>query len=324
MTSIATYRGPIDANELGCTLMHEHVFVVSHELAANYPEFLGWDPDVAIANAVARLEELRTHGIDSIVDLTVLGLGRHPTLVQAVAEQTPINIIGATGMYVLRDAPSYLWLRGPGLLFDEPDPLIKLFIDDLTTGMASSGVRAGMLKCAIGTAGLTTDVRRVLRAVAIAHLETGAPITAHTDARSRSGLELQRALREEGVDLTRVVIGHSGDTTDLDYLQELIDRGSYLGMDRFGFDLLGSVHDRVAVVVELCRRGHADRMVLSHDAVCHHDGFHADSMRRVMPNYEFCHISRDVLPALREAGVSDEDLRQMMVLTPAAILSSRS
>ena len=94
------------------------------------------------------------------------------------------------------------------------------------------------------------------------------PISTHTHARKQVGLDQQRIFAEEGVDLSRVVIGHSGDTTDLDYLEELIADGSYLGMDRFGIDSILSFEDRVNTVAEMCRRGHADKMVLSHDAAC--------------------------------------------------------
>ncbi len=95
----------------------------------------------------------------------------------------------------------------------------------------------------------------MLRAVAQAHRQTGVPISTHTHARSRRGLEQQRIFREEGVDLSRVVIGHSGDTTEIDYLEELIANGSYLGMDRFGIDTILSFEDRVDTVARLCERG---------------------------------------------------------------------
>jgi phosphotriesterase-related protein len=159
-------------------------------------------------------------------------------------------------------------------------------------------------------------VERVLRAVAQAHRATGAPITTHTQAASRRGLEQQKIFAEEGVDLTRVVIGHSGDTDDLDYLEELIANGSLLGMDRFGIDGLLTTDKRVAVIAELCRRGYADRMVLSHDASCYLDWIPGELPFANMPNWHYLHISHDVLPMLRANGVSDEDIDTMLVDNP--------
>ena len=122
-------------------------------------------------------------------------------------------------------------------------PMVEMFVRDITEGIAGTGVKAAILKCATDEPGLTPGVERVLRAVAVAHRATGVPISTHTHARTRRGLEQQRVFAEEGVDLGRVIIGHSGDTTDLDYLKELIAAGSYIGMDRFGLDnILGFEH----------------------------------------------------------------------------------
>ena len=163
---------------------------------------------------------------------------------------------------------------------------------------------------------MTPGVERVMRAVAQAHVRTGAPITVHTNPHTRSGLEAQRVLREEGVDLTKVVIGHSGDTTDLDYLAELADAGSLLGMDRFGLDVLLPFEDRVRTVVDLVERGYAEKIVLAHDASCFIDWFDPEAKRQVVPKWNFRHISEDVLPALRDGGVSDHDIETMLVANP--------
>ena len=149
--------------------------------------------------------------------------------------------------------------------------MVDMFVRDITEGIADTGIKAAVLKCATDRPGVTPGVERVLRAVAQAHRATGAPITTHTQAATHRGLEQQKIFAEEGVDLSRVVIGHSGDTDDLGYLEELIANGSLLGMDRFGIDGLLSTEKRVAVIAELCRRGYAERMVLSHDASCYLD-----------------------------------------------------
>lgn len=314
MTSVPTVTGTVESAELGRVLVHEHVFVVNEEYRENFQG--DWDEEGKIADAVRDLNELKGLGIDTILDPTVLGLGRYIPRIQKIAAQTDLNIVVATGVYTYNEIPFQFHYSGPGLLFDVPEPMTELFVKDLTEGIADTGVRAGFLKCAIEEQGMTPGVERVMRAVAQAHVRTGAPITVHTNPHTRSGLEAQRVLREEGVDLTKVVIGHSGDTTDLDYLAELADAGSLLGMDRFGLDVLLPFEDRVRTVVDLVERGYAEKIVLAHDASCFIDWFDPEAKRQVVPKWNFRHISEDVLPALRDGGVSDDDIETMLVANP--------
>jgi len=320
--AVETYRGAVDGADLGITLMHEHVFVVDPELVLNHRWYAEWDQDAAVASAAARLEALARTGVGTLVDMTVLGLGRMPELVARVAAQTRLHIVAATGVYTLESLPLYLRLRGPGAVFDEDEPMVAMFVRDLTVGMGDSGVRAAVLKCVTDRLGVTPGVERAVRAVARAHAATGAPISTHTHARRHTGLDQQRILAEEGVDLERVVIGHSGDTDDVDYLLRLLDAGSYLGMDRFGLDWFLPTKRRVAVVAELCRRGYADRLVLSHDAACHNDAFRAADMTKAAPDHHHRFLLDSVVPMLREAGVSPADLDRMLVENPRRILAN--
>ena len=322
MPQVNTVRGPVDVDSLGPTLMHEHIFVLSAEIMQNHPEI--WNEDERIEDAVAKLDELKAAGIDTILDPTVIGLGRYIPRIQKVCARTRLNVIVATGMYTYNDIPFYFHYRGPGALLQGPEPMVEMFVHDIEEGITDTGVKAAVLKCATDAYGVTPGVERVLRACAQAHRRTGVPITTHTDVHNRSGLEQQRIFREEGVDLSRVIIGHSGDSADLDYLQQLIDNGSYIGMDRFGLDIFLPTEQRVDTIVELCRRGHADRMVLAHDASCWLDWVQpiSDELRQAMsPNWHYLHISNDVLPMLRERGVSDDQVDQMLVRNPRDIFS---
>jgi len=314
LTSVQTATGSIDSSELGKTLIHEHVFVLGAEYQNNYQE--GWDEDEKIADAVAQLDELKRLGIDTIMDPTVLGLGRYVPRIQRIAAQTELNVVLATGLYTYNEIPFQFHYTGPGLLFDVAEPLTEYFVKDLTEGIADTGVRAAFLKCAIEEQGLTPGVERVMRAVGQAHVQTGAPITVHTNPHTQSGLVAQRVLKEEGVDLSKVVIGHSGDTTDVDYLCQLADAGSMLGMDRFGLDVLLPFDDRIATIVELVRRGYVDSIGLAHDASCFIDWFDPDLKTQTVPNWNFRHISQDVIPTLLKAGLSEADVETILVTNP--------
>ena len=322
MSQVQTVKGPIDTEQLGWTLMHEHILVLSTEIAQNYDT--GWDEEREVTNAITRLRELKAEGIDSIVDLTVIGLGRYLPRIQRIAAEVDLNIVVATGLYIYHAVPHYFHFRGPGTILDGPELMVDMFVHDIEEGIGETGVRAAILKCATDEPGVTHDVERVLRAVAQAHRATGVPISTHTHARSRQGLGQQRVFKEEGVDLSRVVIGHSGDTTDIDYLEELIGNGSYIGMDRFGIDVILPFEERVETVAQMVARGHADHMVISHDAACVNDWLDTDVVNETMPRWHYKHCTRDVFPALKERGVTEEQLRQMLVDNPRHIFDRQA
>jgi len=303
-------------------LMHEHVFVISPEMKDNVPEEWG-DEDKRVTDAAKRLQELKDSGIDAILDPTALGLGRYIPRIGTVAAQIDLKILVATGLYTFNELPHYWGARAAGSGPNGTDPMVNLFVKDITEGIAGTGIKAAVIKCATDKPGMTEGVERVLRACAQAHRATGAPITTHTDAASRRGLEQQEIFRSEGVDLTRVVIGHSGDSEDLGYLEQLIENGSILGMDRFGIDGLLTTEKRVRVIADLCDRGYADRMVLSHDASCYLDWIPGEIPPAYMPNWHYLHISRDVIPALLEAGVTEAQVDTMLVDTPRRFLENR-
>lgn len=318
MSTVETVTGPVELDHIGPTLMHEHVFVLNTEILQNYGEY--WETEERIADAVTKLTALYERGVRTIVDPTVIGLGRYLPWVQQVAAQVELNIVAATGLYTYDDVPFFFHHRG--VVFDNDDePMVRHFVRDITDGIADTGVKAGIIKCATDVKGPTPGVERVLRACARAHRETGVTITTHTDAGTYRGRDQQRIFAEEGVDPSRVVIGHCGDSTDTDYLRELMDNGSTIGMDRFGLDLLLPFEERVATVAALCDQGYADRMVLAHDAACFIDWFDEGLQPVMAPNWHFTHISDDVLPALRERGVTDDQIDQMLVGNPRRLLA---
>jgi phosphotriesterase-related protein len=310
--------GSVDTADLGEVLMHEHIFVLNPDIQQNYPGEWGSE-EQRVADAVEKLTALAGTGVRTIVDPTVIGLGRYIPRIQQIAAQVDVNIVVATGCYTYDDVPFFFHYRGPALNeavgAEVPDPMVDMFVGDIEDGIAGTGVKAGVLKCAIDHQGMTPGVERVMRAVAKAHLRTGVPITVHTHPGSQQGLAVQKVLADEGVDPRRVVLGHSGDTTDADHLSELADAGFVLGMDRFGINLDTTFEARADIVVEMCRRGYAESMVLSQDASCYIDWIEPEVMA-LLPQWRYTHIHEEVLPYLREHGVTDEQIRTMLVDNP--------
>jgi phosphotriesterase-related protein len=314
VSTVQTVRGPVDTADLGTTLMHEHVFVLTADSQNQWSD--EWDEEAKVAEAVTTLTELVASGVRTIVDPTVDGLGRDVARIARINAQVPdLNILVATGVYTYTEVPHFFAHRGPGALPDLPEPMVDLFVRDITEGIQGTGIRAAFLKCAIDHQGLTAGVERVLRACAKAQLQTGVPLMVHTHPGSQTGLAVQKVLADEGVPSASVLLAHSGDSTDADHLQSLAEAGFLLGMDRFGIDLTLDFDSRVGIVVELARRGLAGSMVLAQDASCYIDWIQPDLLP-LMPNWHYLHVQRDVVPALLERGVTQDQVDQMLVGNP--------
>jgi phosphotriesterase-related protein len=311
MPTVETARGPIDTAQLGPTLMHEHIVTRSPGVQENWPHL--WDREAILALAERKLADLHGRGIRTIVDLTTVDLGRDIQLIGEVARRSPVHIVVATGVW---------WMPQRYFSVHGIDDVAALFIRDITRGIGDSGVKAAIIKCATDTAGVTPVIENILRASARAQRATGVPISTHTWAAGRVGEVQQAIFAQEGVDLRRVVIGHSGDSDDLGYLRGLMERGSTIGMDRFGLEHFLPTNTRVEVLARLCAEGHAGQMVLSHDANCWSDMLSEEAKRRTRPRWHYTHISDDILPALRKAGVTEDQIDQMLVRNPRAILAA--
>jgi phosphotriesterase-related protein len=319
MPFVETVIGPVPADSLGLTLTHEHIVLLDAEVEINR---LGrWRDDTEIPAASQALREAKAAGVDTIVDLTAIGMGRNVPRVARIAAGTGVTVVVATGIYTFDVMPRFFRVRGPGTRNGGPEPIEAFFVREITEGIAGTSIRAAVIKCTTDEAGITDDIRKILRAAARAHRRTGVPISTHTDAGTYRGRDQQRLFRDEGVDLSRVVIGHCGDSTDLGYLTELMDAGSYIGMDRFGYDERLPAGLRIDTVVELVRRGYAERLLLSHDATCYSDSLEPATRLRLWPNCSHSYISQSVLPELLQRGVSQADVDQMMIRNPAAILA---
>jgi phosphotriesterase-related protein len=327
MTRIPTVSGEIGVDQLGTTLMHEHVFIRTPELQEAFPGFMGWDEEAAVADAREKLTALKRSGIDTIVDMTAPGLGRQVQRVARAQEGTGLQIIVVTGYYTYTDLPFPMRYNGPGKLFNNsPDDafLVDLFVRDIEEGIEGTDIRAGIVKCCTDQPGVTADIERLIRAVGRTHLRTDVPIMTHSHAKTRRGLDQQRILREEGVDLSRVLIGHSNETGDIDYLVEILDNGSYLGFDRCGLKIDHPLEDQRAALVELCGRGYAGQIVLSHDRHCTSDWFAEDGVVGALPEWNYGFVQGTLIPGLLEDGVTEDQIDQMMQRNPYNFFAARS
>ena len=257
MATVNSVLGPLDTADLGFTLTHEHLFTASAGIQQTFPELFG-DFDKLTEQVEWSLNEAKEGGVKTIVDLSTMDLGRDIRFIADMAQRTGVQIIAATGIW--RDIPRALWMRSP-------DEIAALFVRELSVGIEGTGIKAGIIKVANDMGGVTKEGEIILRAAARAAQQTGVRISTHTYAPERVGEQQVAIFEDEGFDLNRVYIGHSNDSTDLDYLLGLVRRGVWLGLDRhqtsspIGPDAEG----RTQTLAALIKAGVGDRLMVSHD-----------------------------------------------------------
>lgn len=312
MADVNTVLGPIPSADLGFTLMHEHIFNANPAMRHSFADWAGQQS--GISTAIERVQAARNAGVRTIVDATPINLGRDVHILREVSERTEVNIIASTGLYYNHEP----WMAGWRL-----ESLVDVLLQDIEAGIQGTNSKAAIIKCASDKEGVTEENEKLLRMTARLHKATGVPITTHTSVENKVGIAQQDIFEDEGVDLSQVIIGHSGDSDDLEYLETLLKRGSSIGMDRFGIDLPLNMEQRIGIIKQLCDRGWADRMVLSHDASCVFDWFPPQIIEMIgekMPNWNFCHIPTDVLPAMSAAGITDDQIHAMVEGNPKRLL----
>ncbi|MBA7602766.1 Parathion hydrolase [subsurface metagenome] len=307
MTTVNAVLGPLDTAALGFTLMHEHIIVASAGTPQDYPELLGANFMDRIVDGLTQAKE---GGIDTIVDTTTLDLGRDVTLLAKASRLTGVNIIACTGWWL--DIPRFL----AGVSADQ---FAELFIREIREGISGTDIKAGILKSASDIMGVTPAEEPVLRAVARAHLETKVPIMLHSYSPGRVGEQQLAILKEEDVDLRRVKVDHSNDTTDVEYLVWLLEQGCYLGLDRYpGHNV--SPLARTKTMKALIDAGYKDRLLPSHDwplaFVEAETPLMSKEEREERNPHGYLYMKKVVFTQLREMGVSEETLNSLCVDNP--------
>lgn len=319
MAQVNTVLGPIPSDELGLTLIHEH-------LITGFP---GWECDAlavpydreAITWACTQaLEEAKAYGLQTMVDATPNDLGRDVELQKMVSERSGINIICATGLYTEASGKS-VYFKARSRSEDTTTEIYETFMMEITQGIGETGIKAGVIKVATGRGCISAYEEMVLKAAARAHKETGIPIITHTSA-GTMGPEQADLLISEGANPERIVIGHIGGNSNSEYHTSVLDKGVYIAFDRLG---MGSeFHDtlRKACIMGLLGIGYVNRIMLSQDYTAYWLG-----RTSIQPDLSsnrsrsFTHIFRNILPALKARGMTDEEIDTMLVENPRRLFA---
>jgi phosphotriesterase-related protein len=317
---VNTVLGPMSPDKLGLTLVHEH-------FAFAYP---GWYADATIApydfKAVLKtdlgvIKAAQKYGIKTIIDATPNDTGgRDPLLYKALAKKTGMNIICSTGLYTEHEgAPPYFKTRQTWYKTDISKMMAELFIREITQGIGKSGVKAGVIKC--GTSGggpISPYETAVLKAAVAAQKATGVPIITHTEGPA-GGVEQAELFLAEGADLKKVMIGHVSNSKDIEYHKAILAKGVYVAFDRIGLEIITPTDVIIKNVAQLCKEGYAKQIMLSHDTVNVWLGRPIETpepVLKALANWRIDFISEKVVPALKAQGVTDEQIKTMMVDNP--------
>jgi phosphotriesterase-related protein len=239
-----------------------------------------------------------------------------------VSERSGINIICATGLYTeAMGKAAHFKLRRQ--VFDIATEIYETFMKEITQGIGDTGVKAGVIKVATGHGEISAYEETVLKAAAKAQKETGVPIITHTEA-GTMGPEQAALLISEGVDPRRIMIGHIDGNANLQYHTSVLEQGVYIAFDRLGIDFLFPDTLRKACIIGLLGIGYADQIMLSHDYAPHWLGRPTelpDFVKSLTSNWSYAHVFKNIIPALKQAGVSDDKITTMMVANPQRLFA---
>ena len=326
MATVETLNGPLDAAELGKTLIHEHFVTRDEAVFDQWPHVApvapnpdNPEPGDFLSPAIDCAKAVMEHGVKTLCEPTAMFIGRDVKFSKQVADETGLQVIACTGIYTYEYLPPFFAAR-------DPDMIAELFVHDITEGIQGTDIKAAFLKCAADEPGITENVEKVHRAVARAAVQTGTPIMAHSRPASQTGPKQVDIFEEEGVDLSSVQIANTGDTDDVDYIERLLDRGVYIGLDRFGLDIFLPMEKRLPTATALLEKGYAERMFLSQDYCATLDWYPPAVGRQMLDaglarGWSMTLIFEEVIPALREAGMTDDQLEMMLVSNPRAWLT---
>lgn len=309
---INSVNGLLAVDKLGTTLMHEHILQANWSMRMSFKDWFDYDSFIEwAAEDAKRTKEI---GVQTLVEQTPVCLGRDIHAVRDVADQTGMQIIASTGFFYIEN--QWMFLRSEG-------NFVKWLMKDIEEGIQDTDIKPGLIKCGTDTPGVTDINRILLKAHAEASKKSGLPIATHSWYKNRSGISQMEIFEEAGLNPKKILIGHCGDTNDLAYLEELLRRGCFIGLDRFGDEAKNSLENRVNTLINLCDRGWIKQIMISHDYVSFVDmGNFEWQTKRLQDtddaSYNSRYIHRFALPMLRARGFKDAEINRLMTENPRA------
>lgn len=321
---VNTVAGPVNFQDLGKTLMHEH-FVFGYPGYNGDVTFGPYNRENAFETGVNVANRVMEHGVKTVVDATTNETGRDPEVLKMISEKTGLNIICATGYYFEAEgAPAYFKFRS--LLGDTETEIFEMFMKEINDGIGGTGIKPGVIKLASSKDEITDYEAKFFRAAAKAQQETGIAIITHT-SEGTMGPEQADLLLAEGADPKKIAIGHMCGNTDIAYHEKTMEKGVYVALDRIGIQgMVGAPMDteRVTLISEMLKKGYTNQIMLSHDTVNFWLGrplVLPEPVMQILANWHPTHLFENIIPELLKAGATEEQLDTILIDNPAKMFS---
>ena len=324
---VETVTGPIQPEQLGKTLIHEHFMF-------GYPGFQGdltlgpFNHEEALATGVAAAQKMMANGIKTVVDPTPNECGRNPEVLKEISEQSGLQIICATGYYYEGEgaAPYFKFRASLGSAEYE---IKEMFMKEITDGIGTTGIKPGIIKLGSSKGEITDYEKMFFQAAAEAQVETGITIVTHTQE-GTMGPEQAAFLVESGADPANIVIGHMCGNTDPSYHKRVLETGVSIAFDRFGLQgMIGAPFDqhRIEVLLQLLNDGFEDQMMLSHDSISVWLGRPPVIPPAAQPgvaDWHPTHLFEKIIPQLKQEGITETQLDKMFLENPKKLFTAKT
>jgi len=312
MATVESVTGPIEADDLGTTLIHEHFRTRDDANAHQFPHL--YDDEALLAVGLEAAKGALDRGVKTVVEPTAMFLDRDIRFLERIGKDTGLQIVPCTGIYTYDFLPIFWHTR-------DADMMADAFVHDIEQGIQGTDIKAAFLKCAADEPGVNENIEKIHRACARASLRTGLPIMAHSRPASNTGPRQVEIFLEEGVAPEKIQIAHTGDTDDLGYIEGLLEKGVWIGLDRFGIEMYLPMENRLTTAAALLERGYEKQMFISADSCASIDWFPEEVIEQMMQagavkDWTITLVHDQVIPALRERGMTDDQLNTMLVENP--------
>jgi phosphotriesterase-related protein len=308
VAGVDTVLGPVDAGELGITLIHEHILVDWIGAEQTSPD--RYEPDAVVALVLPYLRGVRELGVRTIVDCTPAYLGRDVRVLQRLAEASGLNILTNTGYYGAADDRFV-----PRSAYERPaEALAEDWIRERQEGIDGTGIRPAFMKIGVDAGPLSAIDAKLVEAAAITHHATGMAIHAHTSD-AIAGLGELGILEARGVPVDAFVWVHAQIVDDVEALAAVAERGAWIELDGVAPE---TVVRHAELVTGLAERGHLGRLLVSHDAGSYTVGEPGGAPEKFRA---YDTIFRELIPDLRARGMPEDGIRTLLVDNPRTVLA---
>ncbi|MGG1685729.1 phosphotriesterase family protein [Pseudalkalibacillus sp. NRS-1564] len=301
---IQTVRGPIDPTELGICSAHEHLCIDLSRIKN--------DPDTILDDIGGMEEELRyfkASGGQAMIEVTNDGMGRNASLLRKLSETTGVHLIASTGFYKDPFLPNQAteWNR---------DQFAQYMIDEIKNGIEGTDVYPGVIG-EIGSSHyeIKPIEEELLTGAGIAAMETGLPLTTHTTL-GTMGVEQVELYSALGLPMNQLIVGHQDLNQDDERVLSVVEAGAFVGFDTIGKINYRPDEERIHTICRLFERGYGAQILLSAD-LTRKSHWHKHG------GIGYDYVLNEFVPRLKEAGLSDENIRMMLIDNPAHAFSRK-